>query len=134
MTPTIIIGRQLTRFYAHAREIACARVLMSEMFLPGPAWVLSGSRDSWGDEPMRSLDPVMFLRVPRQRRPARVRDREARAATWWTMTALSGPRTREGRNLARDKTWLRRLSCLVPSLDGTGSVADLVDQVVVAMQ
>jgi adenylate kinase family enzyme len=52
--------------------------LMEAVFLPRPAWILSGSLVGWGDALVRRFDGVVFLALDPQLRLARLDAREAR--------------------------------------------------------
>jgi hypothetical protein len=122
--------------YQETRDISDRLRLMHDLFLPGQAWVLSGSLDSWGDPLIRFVDLVVFLRVPTEIRLLRLRDRESRRGLAdddfleWASHYDDG--TREGRSLPRHQAWLKTLHCPVLRLDGTLPVAALVDQIVAA--
>jgi adenylate kinase family enzyme len=119
--------------YTHNRDIPERLRLMQAMFVPRPAWVVSGSLDSWGSPIMAVVDYVVFLRVPTEIRLARLLEREARRGhvdedfIEWAAHYDDG--TREGRSLPRHEAWLRTLRCPVLRLDGTLPVAQLVETV-----
>lgn len=123
--------------------------LMREMFLERPAWVLSGSLDSWGAPIVACFDIVAFLQVPDDVRLARLRAREERRfgadaiapGGWrhretedfleWASHYEDG--SREGRTLARHEAWLQTLQCPVLRLDGQRPTAELVAEVVASL-
>lgn len=122
---------------------------MQEMFLELPAWVLSGSLDSWRGPIVPCLDIVVFLRVPTELRLARLRLREARRfgadavarGGWrhretedfveWASHYEDG--SREGRTLSRHEAWLQELHCPVLRLDGQRPTADLIAEVIASL-
>jgi hypothetical protein len=120
------------------------------VFLPRPTWVLSGSLDGWGAEAVALFDLVVFVRTPVEIRLQRLRAREARhfgadavaPGGWhrqdtedfieWASHYEDG--TREGRHLARHLRWLEGLACPVVEVDGARPIADLVQDVVAALE
>jgi adenylate kinase family enzyme len=131
--------------YRELRPVEDRLRLMREMFLPRADWVLSGGLDGWGDALIPLFDLVVCLRVPKEVRIARLRDREARhfgadavaPGGWrhgetedfiaWAAHYEDG--TREGRSLARHAQWLATLPCRVLRLDGTRPTRELICEV-----
>jgi len=120
------------------------RRLMEEMFLPAPAWVLSGSILPWGEQLGARFDAVIFLRAPTAVRMERLRGREmlrhgpdalsASSPHHAAVTAFLDRAERyedprfEGPSLARHRGWLMGLTCPVLELDGTRPIDGLVDR------
>ena len=135
--------------YRTLRDSADRLRLMGEMFLPRADWVLSGGLDGWGDSFVSLFDLVVFLQVPQDIRIARLHAREARhfgadgiaPGGWrhaetaefiaWASHYEDG--TREGRSLARHEAWLATLPCRVLRLDGSWPTAELVRDVLKAI-
>jgi adenylate kinase family enzyme len=117
---------------------------MREMFLPRLDWVLSGTVTGWGDELVPLFDLVIYVTTPRDIRLKRLRAREAAhfgadavaQGGWrhdetesfveWASHYEAGDR--EGRSLAKHEAWVAGLPCPVVRVDGSGSLADLVEQ------
>ena len=116
--------------YTQDRGISERLRLMQAMFVPRPAWVLSGSLNSWGDPIIAMVDLVVFLRVPTEIRLARLREREARRGhvdeEFIEWAAYYDQGTREGRSLPGHEAWLKTLHCPVLRLEGTIPVTHLV--------
>lgn len=128
--------------YRDLRGIPERLRLMREMFLPRADWVLSGGLAGWGDALIPAFDGVIYLTTPREIRLQRLRAREARhfgsdavaPGGWqhgetedfieWASHYEDGDR--EGRSLAKDKTWLAALPCPVLRLDGSRPLPQLV--------
>jgi adenylate kinase family enzyme len=142
--------RPTTPPYREQREVADRLRLMREVFLDRQDWVLSGSLDGWGDPVIPFLDLVVFVYAPTAIRLDRLRERESRR---FGSDAVAGggamhkeveefiewashydDGTREGRNLARHRTWLAALPCRVLRLDGTGPLPELVSEICRAFQ
>ncbi len=135
--------------YRELRAVADRLRLMGEMFLDRADWVLSGGVEGWGDPIVAQFDLVVFLRVPTDIRLARLRAREAQhfgadavgPGGWrhaeteefieWASHYDDG--SREGRHLLRHEAWLATLACPVMRLDGRRPTADLVREVVAAI-
>ncbi|MEI5673919.1 MULTISPECIES: hypothetical protein [unclassified Nocardioides] len=62
--------------YVEQREPADRLRLMNEIFVPRPAWVLSGSMLGWGDEIVERCDGVVFLTLDPEVRLARLEARQ----------------------------------------------------------
>lgn len=60
--------RPTTPPYREIREAAERLRLMREVFLPRPAWVLSGSLNGWGDVLISTFDLVVFVTTPQETR------------------------------------------------------------------
>lgn len=130
--------------YQTMRPAAERLRLMREMFLPRLDWVLSGTVTGWGDELVPLFDLVVYVTTPRDIRLQRLRAREAahfgadavapggwrhdetEAFVEWASHYEAGDR--EGRNLAKHAAWLAGLPCPVVRVDGSGPLADLVEQ------
>lgn len=128
--------------YREARPVADRLRLMAELFLPRPAWVLSGSLTGWGDRLIPAFDLVVFVLTPTGVRLDRLRDREvrrygdaageqARGFLDWAGQYDGGDLTM--RSLATHRAWLARLPCPVVEVDGTRPLAELVDAVTAAL-
>ena len=136
--------------YSEIREVADRLRLMSEVFLDGPDWVLSGSLDGWGSPIVPLFDVVIFLYVPTAIRLERLRARESRrfgadaaapggsrhheAEKFFEWASHYDDGTLVGRNLARHQAWLAGLRCHVIRLDGVRPLPDLVREVLLAIQ
>ena len=136
--------------YSEIREVADRLRLMSEVFLDGPDWVLSGSLDGWGSPIVPLFDVVIFLYVPTAIRLERLRARESRrfgadaaapggsrhheAEKFFEWASHYDDGTLVGRNLARHQAWLAGLRCHVIRLDGVRPLPDLVREVLVAIE
>jgi len=123
---------------------------MQAVFVPRAGWVLSGSLDGWGDVLVPCFDLVVFLKTPSELRLQRLRAREAtrfgadsigpggwrceEAGAFFDWAAHYEDGTQEGRSLARHEAWLANLPCPVLRLDGSRPIAELVDQVLPALQ
>ncbi len=110
--------------------------LMEALFLPRPAWVLSGALTGWGDPLVPRFDRVVFLLTDTATRLARLEAREALRSgdagdpaahaeflAWAAAYDTGGP---EMRSRARQETWLATLPVPVLRLDGARPVADNV--------
>jgi adenylate kinase family enzyme len=135
--------------YREQREVSERLRLMRKMFVPRADWVLSGGLDGWGDKIIPHFDLVIFLATPHELRMQRLRAREAAhfgadavaPGGWrheetesfieWASHYEDG--TRKGRNLARHQAWLARLPCPVLRLDGSRPLAELVVEVLRAI-
>jgi adenylate kinase family enzyme len=136
--------------YQESREAGERLRLMQDMFLPRSGWILSGSLNGWGDVLVPCFDLVVFLRTPQELRLQRLRAREAMrfgadsvAPGGWRFEETESflewasyyeDRTRVSRNLARHEAWLATLPCPVLRLDGSRPAAELVDEVLHALQ
>lgn len=108
--------------------------LMEQMFLPRPAWILSGALESWGNGISDHFDLVVFVRTSTTVRLNRLRRREAlRHGYAPDRGAAAVPPECEPflrwaaeydhgglslRSLQRHLIWLDQLSCPVLTVDG----------------
>ncbi len=136
--------------YRELREVSERLRLMNDMFVPRADWVLSGGLDGWGDTLVPSFDVVVFVQTPNATRMQRLRAREAahfgedaispggwrfeETASFLEWASHYEDGTREGRSLARHELWLAKLTCPVLRLDGSRSLAELVGEVLRALQ
>lgn len=126
------------------RESGARLDLMAAVFLPRPAWVLSGSVMGWGDSLIPRFDAVVFVTLEPSTRLARLEERERRRygsridpggdrepALREFLTWAAGYDDPEfaGRNRAIHEWWLETLSCPVLRLMSTASVRELVAEV-----
>ena len=133
--------------YVEKRPVAERLRLMTEMFLPRPAWVLSGSLLGWGDAVVPHLDAVVLcmlrqdLRLERLRQREAVRygeriaqggDREDAIAEFLAWAAGYDDPDFDGRNRAVHEEWLAALTCLVLRVDTASPVDQLVEEIVTA--
>ena len=116
--------------------------LMTELFTPRAAWVLSGSLVGWGDPLIPLFDLVVFLQTPAATRLARLRDREVlrygqaavgsggthHEATEGFLNWAAGydGGGLEVRSLRRHEEWLAGLPCPAVRLDGSRPITELV--------
>ncbi|MBI1418690.1 MAG: hypothetical protein GC146_15855 [Limimaricola sp.] len=127
--------------FAAKRPVPERLELMERLFLPRPAWVLSGSCLSWGDPLVPFFDAVVLLVLDPATRMARLEAREA--ARWGAAIAPGGPRHAAhlafrdwaaryddpaftGRSLAVHRRWLATLPCPTLTLDSAAPPAALV--------
>lgn len=134
--------------YREVREPEGRAHLMRELFLPRPAWVLSGSVMGWGvagEQVMDRVEAVVLLTVDPAVRLPRVEDRQRRrygSAAISPGGELHGDHVDflawcagyddpafEGRSLARHLEWLDTIEQPSRRLDGTTPVEELVAQV-----
>ena len=141
--------RPTTPPYVDRRDPAERLRLMTELFLPRPQWVLSGSLQGWGDPIISHFDLVVFLYTASDLRLRRLRAREA--ARFGTDAVTSGgsrfqetedfiewaSRYDEGdtvsRTFEKHQAWLSALPCPVIRLDGASPLSELVHHVVAAL-
>lgn len=134
--------------YRNPRPLEERLYLAREMFLPRPAWVVSGSLESWGPDVAAMLDLVVFLFVPTEVRLARLRAREAclfgedviGKGGWrhqeaeeffaWASHYDDDDGSREGRSRAKHEAWLATLSCPVQRIEGTRAIEAIVMDIV----
>jgi adenylate kinase family enzyme len=127
--------------YLAERDDADRLRLMRELFLAGPAWILAGSVEGWGEALGAQFDGVIFLTLPDAVRIERLRAREtarfgaaavAPGGAWhkelegfldWASHYEDG--TREGRSRGRHEAWLATLACPVLRLESRVPVAAL---------
>ena len=124
--------------YTQKRPEEARLRLMSELFLPRSAWVLSGSAVGWGDPLLETCDAVVFLTLDAELRMRRLREREVarygevdegahRVFFEWAR-GYDDP-TFAGRSLVKHERWLAATSQPVLRLDAAAPVPDLVDAV-----
>ncbi|NNC22544.1 hypothetical protein HKX42_01655 [Salinisphaera sp. USBA-960] len=118
--------------------------LMRQIFLPRPAWVLSGSVMEWGSEIVDRLQAVIFLELDPAVRLCRLQSREKRR--YGPRIETGGDRRShheefiawarryddddfEGRSRRRHEEWLSSLHCPVLRLDASAKVSHLVESV-----
>ena len=128
--------------YGSKRPISERLGLMQSLFLPRPAWVLSGSLCGWGDPIVPYFDAVVFLSLDKGTRLARLASREATRcdapmpagdgalsevrAGFLDWAARYDDPAFIGRSRAMHEAWLERLTCPVLRLDSTQSVDSLL--------
>jgi hypothetical protein len=118
---------------------------MQALFLPRPAWLLTGSLMGWGDPLIPLFDLVVFLTLDPQIRLARLTARETirhdaalpepggerheahKAFLRWAHR-YDDP-TFTGRSRIRHEDWLTRIPCPVLHLDSSAPVDALVSAV-----
>ncbi len=107
--------------------------LMERVFLPRPAWVLSGWMLGWGDSVVDRCDAIVFLTLESSARMQRLESRElarygAGAVDEAFLTWARGYDDPEfdGRSRVRQEAWLAELRLPVLRLDSTLSPAELV--------
>ncbi|PRY22645.1 hypothetical protein CLV78_106186 [Aliiruegeria haliotis] len=117
--------------------------LMEDLFLPRRDWVLSGSIDSWSEGIDHRFTLAIFLVLDTETRLRRLRLREGwrlqdpaerpemEAFLDWAAAYEDG--LLPGRNRARHLAWADTLGCPVMTLDSTGPVARLVDDVLATL-
>lgn len=121
--------------------------LLAESAASARRWVLAGSLCGWGDAIIPQLDLAVSVSTPTDLRLARLRDRESRAFgpriapggdmhanhqafLRWAAQYDDGPVTMRSRRL--HEQWLTRLTCPVLRVDGSQSIAELVEHVAAA--
>jgi len=129
--------------YTEKRDEQRRLELMAEMFLPRPAWVLSGSVMGWGEPLLDHVDTLVFCSLDPEVRLARLRAREAtrygdriRAGgdlatsheefvTW-----AAGYETPDfpGRSRTLHEEWMTRFDGPVVRIDTAAPVAELVEE------
>lgn len=134
--------------YAQKRPIADRLSLMQQMFIPGEAWVLSGSCMGWGDPLIPHFDLVVMLTLPADVRLGRLKAREAQHygdriapggdmaephAAFMTWAAGYDDPAFKSRSRQRHDAWLNTLPCAVLRLDSTAPVANLTTAVLRAL-
>ncbi len=131
--------------YRRKRDVDDRLRLLGDLLGERPAWVLSGSLESWGASFVPLFDMVVWLDVPTALRLARLAARErvryGRAAIApggalhaehrdflaWAADYDRG--LHAGRNRHRHEGWLAELPCKVLRLDGSGPTRSLVREV-----
>ncbi|SMY07697.1 AAA family ATPase [Flavimaricola marinus] len=116
--------------------------LMRSLFVPRPAWVLTGSLMGWGNQLIPEFDLAVFLTLDPDIRLARLAAREANRPDA-DLLAAGGPLYEahqaflrwasryddpefKGRSRKRHEEWLATLACPVICLDSSAPVQDLV--------
>ena len=127
--------------YVEQRPAAERLALMRALFLPRPAWVLSGSVMGWGDALLDDVDAVVFLTLDPDVRMERLREREARRhggavptegapgqahRAFMTWAAGYDDPQHAGRSRAQHEAWLAGASCPVLRLDAGEPIGSLV--------
>lgn len=114
--------------------------LMEQVFLPRPAWVLSGSMQGWGDDVVGLCDAVVFLTLDPSERMRRLEARErvrrgrgrvdesGLAAFLEWARGYDDP-SFDGRSRAGHEEWLTTLTCPVLRLDSALRPQELRDAV-----
>jgi adenylate kinase family enzyme len=116
--------------------------LMQAMFLPRPAWILTGSLMGWGNPLIPMFDMVVFLTLEPEIRLARLAAREAMRydaallvpggplheahETFLRWARRYDDPTFTGRSRKRHEEWLSNLPCPVLHLDSSAPVEALV--------
>ncbi|NPD04519.1 hypothetical protein HN031_07455 [Nocardioides sp. zg-1308] len=118
--------------------------LMQEVFLPRPAWVLSGSIMGWGEPVVPLLDAVVFCSLAPDVRLQRLRDREAvrygdriepggdlveSHAEFIAWAAGYEDPAFDGRSRAVHEEWLAGLACPVLRVDTAQPVEGLLQEI-----
>jgi len=134
--------------FSEKRPIAERLALLGPL-LAHDGWVLSGSVVSWGNPLMRFADTVVFVVTPTDIRMQRLRRRESER---YGDAIAPGGRMHAGsqeflawasrydepdfpsRSRARHEEWLRAIALPVIRVDGTRPVAELVEQVMIALR
>ncbi|WP_040685511.1 AAA family ATPase [Nocardiopsis baichengensis] len=115
--------------------------LMHEIFLPRPAWVLSGSVMGWGERIVDRLEGIVFLELDPGVRLKRLKSREYRR--YGARIDPGGDRQSnheefmdwarryddqdfDGRSRRRHEEWLASLDCPLLRLDASDELALLV--------
>ncbi len=117
---------------------------MEQLFLPRPAWVLSGSLMGWGEALVPLFDVVIFVTLEPSLRLSRLRERERRRYG----SRIESGRDRErayvdfldwaagyddpgfdGRSLVAHERWLATVPCPVLRIDGSERIVKLVSTV-----
>jgi len=122
--------------YTQKRPEEARLRLMSELFLPRSAWVLSGSAMGWGDSLLELCDAVVFLTLDAGLRLSRLDERErarygedvdevAQRAFFEWARGYDDP-TFTGRNRVKHERWLAQASKPVLRLDSAAPVPELV--------
>ncbi len=104
--------------------------LMQDIFLPLPAWILTGSLVGWGDVLLRFFDLVVFLVTSKEIRLQRLKNREilryndvlqpateqSRAFLDWAAAYDEGDETM--RSLVSHRRWLQKVEVPLLIFDG----------------
>ncbi|MGP9539233.1 AAA family ATPase [Brachybacterium sp. AOP43-C2-M15] len=126
--------------YTQKRPAEERTALMTEVFVPREAWVLSGSMLGWGEDVVDRCDAVVFLTLDPAQRMRRLEERERvrregqeiDRAAWshfldWARSYDDPSST--GRSRAVHEAWLRTLEKPVLRLDSDRPVGELVEAV-----
>ncbi|WP_118133124.1 hypothetical protein [Oceanicella sp. SM1341] len=127
--------------FSRKRPVPERLALMQALFLPGPAWVLSGAVDPWGDSIAAQFDHAFLLSLPDALRLPRLEAREAQRATsspeatrafldWAALYETAGFETR---SRTRQEAWADALRCPVTRLTATGTPRDTLAQALDAL-
>lgn len=111
--------------------------LMQRLFVPGGAWVLSGSMLGWGESVVDQCDAVIFLSLNPEERMHRLETREITRRAGGEFDEVAWGQFLEwaqgydnpifkGRSRARHEKWLRGLNKPVLRLDGAQTREQLV--------
>jgi hypothetical protein len=126
--------------YADQRAVPERVALMDQLFVPRPAWVLSGTMISWGGTVVARCEAVVFLTLAPEERLRRLeaRERHQRATRSVDEEALGeflgwargyDDPAFDGRSRVRHEEWLAALPCPVLRLDSALPPAALRDAV-----
>ena len=130
--------------YVEQRPAAERLALMRALFLPRPAWVLSGSVTGWGDALLDDVDAVVLLTLDPDVRMSRLRDREVRRhggqvpsrgaageahRAFMTWAAGYDDPQHAGRSRAQHERWLAGAPCPVLRLGSDAPTEVLVGAV-----
>lgn len=131
--------------YSTQREPAARVRLMTEVFVPRPAWVLTGSIMGWGEALIPHFDLAVFVTVDPSVRLARLRRRERQrygarideggdlhesTEAFLAWAAGYDDPSFAGRNRALHEAWLAELPCPVLEVDGDRPVVDLAAEII----
>jgi adenylate kinase family enzyme len=130
--------------YTTKRPVEDRLRLMTDLFLPRDAWVMSGSVMGWGDPLLDRIDAVVFIFLDAATRLRRLEQREAgrygssNAAEDWNGSAhaafMEWARRYDdpdfsGRSRVRHERWLAALVSPVLHLDAAQPVPGLMDAI-----
>lgn len=126
--------------YRDKRPAADRVALMTRVFAPRSAWVLSGSISSWGAPVLDAVDAVVFLTLAGPERLARLEARERRRhdvgdvdpaahAAFVAWARSYDDPAFDGRSRHRHEAWLATLRCPVLRLDAAAPPTQLRDAV-----
>ncbi|WP_205910861.1 adenylate kinase [Paroceanicella profunda] len=116
--------------FTRRRPVEDRLALMEALFLPGPAWVLSGALDPWGDPLIDRLDHAIFLTTPDALRMPRLEARErlrygdqgsGETEAFLAWAARYETAGFEQRSRTRHEDWINRLPCPVTRIEGSGT-------------
>lgn len=127
--------------YTTKRDRQSRLELMEAMFVPRPAWVLSGSLSDWGDALIPMFDAVVYLTLDPATRLDRLNLREGKRygsriepggdradahAEFVAWAASYDDASFDGRSAAAQERWLAELACPVLRMTSGRPVVDLV--------